>query len=160
SLALLAVGLPANAQSRITPPKEHFGFNMGDDYCLANYKQLTSYWSKLEKESDRLKVVKIGTTAEGRPQLMGIVTSPANHKTLTRNQEPVRRLALAHGVTEAEARKLSAAGKAVVWIDGGLHASEVLCAQMLIETLYQFASASDPETLRILDDVIILFVHA
>ena len=48
----------------------------------------------------------------------------------------------------------------MVWIDGGLHASEVLCAQMLIETLYQFLSANDAETRRILDDVIILFVHA
>jgi len=48
----------------------------------------------------------------------------------------------------------------VVWIDGGLHASEVLCAQALIETIYQLVSATDPETLRLLDDVIILFVHA
>src|SRR5262249_7415037 len=66
----------------ITTPKEHLGFNLGDDYCLANYQQLMSYWAKLEKESDRLKVVNIGTTEEGRPQLMGVVTSPANHKKL------------------------------------------------------------------------------
>src|SRR5262249_60171745 len=48
----------------------------------------------------------------------------------------------------------------VIWIDGGLHASETLCAQMLSETLYQFLVANDAESLRILDDVIILFVHA
>ena len=35
-----------------------------------------------------------------------------------------------------------------------------LCAQMLTETIYQFAKAEDEESLRILDDVIILFVHA
>src|SRR5216684_4422881 len=91
---------------------------------------------------------------------MGIVTSPANHRELARYQEIARRLALAEGVSQAEAFKLSAQGKAIVWIDGGLHASEVLCAQALIETLYQFLSGNDPETLRILDDVIILFVHA
>jgi Zinc carboxypeptidase len=144
----------------VTAPQAHFGFNMGDGYCLANYKQLVSYWAKLERESDRLKVVKIGETAEGRPQLMGIVTSPANHKNLAHYQDIARRLARAEGVSEAEATKLSAEGKAVVWIDGGLHASEVLCAQMLIETLYQFLTATDSETSRILDDVIILFVHA
>src|SRR5262249_20964417 len=144
----------------ITAPKDYLGFNLGDDYCLANYQQLSGYWSKLERESDRLKVVRIGVTEEGRPQLMGIVTSPANHRELTRYQDVARRLALAEGVSEAEARKLSVAGKAVVWIDGGLHASEVLCAQMLMETLYQFLTGTDPETLRILDDVIILFVHA
>jgi hypothetical protein len=144
----------------ITSPKEHLGFNLGDDYCLANYQQLMSYWAKLEKESDRLRVVSIGTTEEGRPQLMGIVTSPANHKKLAHYKDIARRLALAEGVSAAEAAKLAAEGKAVVWIDGGLHASEVLCAQALMETLYQFLVANDAETLRILDDVIILFVHA
>ncbi len=151
---------PAAPAKHITTPKEHFGFNLGDDYCLANYQQLISYWAKLEKESDRLKVVKIGVTAEGRPQLMGVVTSTANHKQLDRYRDIARRLARAAGISPAEAVKLAAAGKAVVWIDGGLHASESLCAQVLMETLYQFLSADDAETRRILDDVIILFVHA
>src|SRR5262249_33413932 len=131
-----------------------------DDYCLANYKQLTGYWQRLERESDRMKVVSIGTTEEGRPQLMAVVTSPANHRKLARYQEIARRLACAEGGGDAEAAKLAAEGKAVVWIDAGLHASESLCAQMLIETIYQFLAATDAESLRILDDVVILFVHA
>ncbi len=151
---------PAAAALPVTAPKDYFGFNLGDDYCLANYQQLAGYWSKLERESDRLKVVRIGVTEEGRPQLMAIVTSPANHRELVRYQEIARRLALTEGVSEAEARQLSTEGKAVVWIDGGLHATEVLCAQQLTETLYQLVHATDAETLRILDDVIILLVHA
>ena len=31
-----------------------------------------------------MKVVEIGKTAEGRPQLMAIITSPENHKKLER----------------------------------------------------------------------------
>src|SRR5215468_8242242 len=129
--------LAAQPAGRITTPKEHLGFNLGDDYCLANYQQLMSYWAKLEKESDRLKVVNIGTTEEGRPQLMGVVTSPANHKKLDHYKSIARRLALAEGLDAAAAAKLAAEGKAVIWIDGGLHASESLCAQVLMETLYQ-----------------------
>jgi hypothetical protein len=160
-LLLLAPGISIADQPRhVTPPKEYFGFRMGEDYCLANYQQLRGYWVKLERETDRLKVVTIGQTAEGRPQLMGVVSSAANLRVLGRYQEIARRLALGETLDEAEARRLSAEGKAVVWIDGGLHASEVLCAQELIETLYQFVSGTDPETLRILNDVIILFVHA
>src|SRR5438093_12039859 len=101
---------------KVTTPKEHFGFNLGDDYCLANYQQLMTYWAKLEKESDRLKVVTIGTTEEGRPQLMGVVTSAANHKQLDRYRAIARRLARAEGVSPAEAAKLSAEGQAVGWI--------------------------------------------
>ncbi|HYV35220.1 MAG TPA: M14 family zinc carboxypeptidase, partial [Gemmataceae bacterium] len=106
----------------ITTPKQHLGFNLGDDYCLANYQQLLSYWDKLEKESDRLTLVKMGVTEEGRPQMMGIVTSPANHKKLDFYKEIARRLARAEGVSAEEAARLAGEGKAVVWIDGGLHA--------------------------------------
>src|SRR5262249_37830552 len=146
--------------AEVTTPKKFFGFNLGDDYCLANYKQIAGYWKQLEKESERVKVVKIGVTEEGRDQLMTIVTSPANHKKLAHYQQIARKLALAEGLSEAEAKKLSQEGKAVVWIDGGLHATESLCAQMLTETIYQYAAAEDAEALRLLDDVIILCVHA
>src|SRR6185503_17233156 len=115
--------------------------------------------AKLDQESDRLKVVDIGKTEEGRPQLMGIVTSPANHAKLDYYREISKKLAYAHNVSAEEAKKLAEEGKAVVWIDGGLHASEVLCAQVLMETMYQLVTATDPETQRILDDVVILFVH-
>ena len=88
----IAASLTPAAAPSITPPKEHFGFNMGDDYCLANYKQLESYWRK-SQETDRMKVVNIGKTEEGRDQLMAIVTSPANLKKLDRYREIARRLA-------------------------------------------------------------------
>ncbi len=157
-LALLAPG--PHAQGAVTTPKQFFGFNIGDDYRLANFKQFAAYLTKLESESDRLKLVKIGVTEEGRTQLMGIVTAPANHKKLGHYQAIARKLALAEGVTQADARKLSVEGKAIVWIDAGLHATETLCAQMLMETVYQLLASDDAETRRILDDVIILFVHA
>ncbi|UCG88202.1 MAG: peptidase, partial [Gemmatimonadota bacterium] len=156
---LLAVAAPIGAQS-VTPPVEHFGFNIGDDYHLATYSQFESYWRKLAEQSPRMVLEEIGPTAEGRTQLMAIVTSPQNHQNLARYQEISRRMALAEGLTEAEARAWAKEGRAVVWIDGGLHATEVLGAHQLIEMVYQMVSRTDEETLRFLDDVIILAVHA
>ncbi|MGH9176303.1 MAG: M14 family metallopeptidase, partial [Vicinamibacterales bacterium] len=148
------------AQSRITTPKEEFGFNFGDDYQLATYQQLVAYWRKLDRESDRMALQEIGKTSEGRPHLMAIVTSPANHLDLERYREISRRLALADGLTDDTGRALAREGKAVVWIDGGLHANEVLGAQQLGEMVYQMVSRTDEETRRFLDDTIVLFVHA
>ena len=65
-------------------------------------------------------------------------------------------MALAQGLTDDQARALAAEGKSVVWIDGGLHATEVLGAQQLIETIFQLTSMSDTETLRILNNDIVL----
>ena len=159
SLFLLAMAVAAEAQT-VTTPKQHFGFNIGDDYQLATYTQFVDYWQKLDKESDRMKVVEIGKTAEGRPQLMAIITSPENHKKLERYKEISRKLATAEGLTDEQARALAKEGKGVVWIDGGLHATEVLGAHQLIETVYQLVSRNDAETTRFLNDLVILAVHA
>ena len=158
-LVLLITAAAASAQT-ITTPKQHFGFDIGDDYQLATYTQFVAYWQKLDKESERMKVVEIGRTAEDRPQLMAIITSPENHKKLDRYKDISRRLALAEGLTDEQAHALAKEGKGVVWFDGGLHATEVLGAHQLIETVYQLVSRSDAETTRFLNDLVILAVHA
>ena len=141
---------------KLTTPKEQFGHDIGDDYFLVNYTQYVDYLQKLDKESDRMTVVEIGKTEEGRPELTAIITSPENHRKLAQYKEMNRKLALADGITDDQARQLAKDSKAVVWIDGGLHATEVLGAQQLIETIYRLNAKTDSETQRILNDDIIL----
>ncbi|WP_207955550.1 M14 metallopeptidase family protein [Segetibacter sp. 3557_3] len=159
TILFAAVFLQTAAQT-IPTPKDHFGFSIGDDYQLANYTQTEAYFKKLAAVSDRVKLVSIGQTEEGRPQYMVVVSSPANIKALDRYKQISQTLARAEELTDEQARELAANGKAVVWIDGGLHATEVVATQQLIENVYQFVSRTDAETLHILDEAIILFVHA
>jgi hypothetical protein len=156
---LLVIGAGAVfSQERVTTPKEQFGFNIGDDYQLVNYTRLVAYWQRLAEESPRIVLSRIGTTAEGRPMVMAAVTSPANHRRIARFREISRRLALARGLAEKDALALAAEGKAVVQIDGGLHATETLGSQQLIELVYQMGARNDPETKRILENVILLVI--
>ena len=157
-LTLAALAAPATAQ--LTTPEEQFGYRIGTDYQLVNYQGLTDYWHLLARQSDRMTLESIGKTSEGREQWMATITSPANRPNLERYKEIARRLAQAEGVTEEEARALAAEGKAVIWIDGGLHATEVLGIQQLMELVWQMVSRDDPETMRFLDDVILLATHA
>lgn len=169
-LALMFASLPALAQKRkarptqgtaaahITTPKEFFGFNIGDDYQEANYTRAVAYWQKLATESDRMRMVNIGQTEEGRTEWMVIITSPDNLKNLEHYREINARLARAEGLSDAEAHQLAHEGKAVVWIDGGLHASETVGFQQLVEMIYQMVSRNDPDTLRFLNDDIGLYV--
>ena len=144
----------------IPSPKEHFGFTIGDDYQLANYTQTEAYFKKLATTSKRVKLVDIGKTEEGRSQYMLIVTSEANHKNLARYKEISQKLARAENLSPEEAKKLAAEGKAVVWMDGGLHANETVGAHQLIQMAYNLASKTDEETTKILDNVIVLMTHA
>src|SRR5271157_1503616 len=157
---VLTAAAGAQTGQKVTTPKQALSFEIGDDNRLANYTQLTDWWKKLASESDRMKLVDIGQTEEGRPQWMAVITSPENHRKLARYKEIARQLALAEGLTDEQAHTLAREGKAVVWIDGGLHATEVLGAQQLLELVYEMVTRNDPETMRILNDVILLAVHA
>ena len=147
------------AGGQITTPKEALGHEIGEDYYLANYTQLASYFKTIAAQSPRAKLVDIGETAEGRRELMMIVSDPENIKNLAKYQDIARRLARARDLTPEQARALAAEGKSVVWIDGGMHADEVEHAQALIAAVYHALSDSDPEWQRILKDTIILFAH-
>jgi hypothetical protein len=156
-LSLVAASLSAQ---QVPTPKEHFGFNIGDDYCLATYTQTEAYFKMLDAASDRVKIFDIGQTEEGRSQYMLVVSSPANIRNLDRYKNISQSLGRAQGITDQEARAMAEEGKAVVWIDGGLHATETVGTHQLIETAYQLASRTDKETLEILDNVVVLLVHA
>ncbi len=157
---MLLLLLQTVSAQTVPSPKEHFGFTIGDDYQLANYTQTEAYFKKLAASSNRTKLVDIGLTEEGRHQYMMIVSSPENIKNLNQYKEIARKLAHAEGLTDQQALALAAKGKAVVWIDGGLHATEVVGAHQLIETMYDLVSRKDVETMRILDNVIVLMTHA
>src|SRR4051794_27878912 len=155
-VAAVPARILSQAASPVTTPRQQFGADVGDDYFLATYTQLEQYWQKLDRESDRMRLVDIGLTEEGRHQWMAVLTAPENFQKLDRYRDISRRLSLADDLDDEQARALAAEGKAVVWIDGGLHADEVLGAQQLMELVYQLTSRSDPETLRILRDTIVL----
>src|SRR5690554_1572592 len=161
TLILLAITLFMGtfALAKQTPsPKEHFGFNIGDDYQLANYTQTEAYFKKLAAASDRALIEWAGETSEGRDQYLLVVSSPENLENIQHYKAISQQMARAE-MDDAQARVLAETGKPVVWIDGGLHATETVAMHQLIETFYQLLSRNDAETQRILDEVVILLFH-
>ena len=159
TLVFVCLSFFSLAQS-IPSPKSHFGFSIGDNYQLATFSQTEAYLKKVAAVSPRMKLQSIGKTEEGRNQYMAIVSDPANIKNLAKYKAISQKMARAEGLSESEASQLAKEGKAVVWIDGGLHATETVGIHQWIETMYQFLMRNDEETQRILKNTIILFVHA
>ncbi|MGH9476921.1 MAG: M14 family metallopeptidase [Terriglobales bacterium] len=146
------------AGAHLTTPQEFFGFNIGDDWQEASYSQAVAYWKKLETESDRMKMVDIGPTEEGRQQWMVIISSSDNLRQLEHYRAINVRLARAENLEPAEADKLVQEGRAIVWIDGGVHATETVGFEQLIEQVYAMVSDNDREMQRIRHDDIALIV--
>jgi len=155
-LALLLV--PSVGAAPVPPPETVLGFRPGTDYKLADYETIVKYFKALSAASNRVVLRDIGPTAEGRTMIAAIITSEANQKRLERYREISRRLALARGLDEAQARSLASEGKAVIWIDSGLHATEVAPAQHSVELAFRVATEETPEMRRVRDDVILILV--
>src|SRR5438874_10226724 len=104
------------AAQKVTSPKDQFGHAVGDDYFLVNYTQYVDYLKKIQSQSERMVVTEIGKTEEGRPELTAIITSPENQRKLPLIKAANRKLALADGINDDQARQLAREGKIVVWI--------------------------------------------
>lgn len=154
-LTLLIISVTAYGQ--IPHPKETFGFEVGADYKLADYDQMLTYYDKLAASTDRVQMIEIGKSVMGRSMKLVFISSADNIKRLNEWREISEKLSRAE-ISEEEARKLADEGKAVVWIDGGMHATERAHAQMTSELMWRIASEESKEMQKIRENVITLVV--
>ncbi len=146
------------AREAVTSPETFFGFQMGADRKLARWDRIVEYFTLLQKESPRIKVVNLGPSTQGNPFLLAIITAPENLARLDRLKEVNARLADPRGIPEAEIRKLVAEGKVVICQTMSLHATEVGGTQMANELAWDLLSRRDEQTRRILENVILLMI--
>ena len=108
----------------------------------------------LAKSSDKMRLVELGKTSEGRPYIALFISSPANIVKLDHHRQINARLADPRGLSEAEGKKLAAEGRAVVIQSFALHSSEVAASQTAAEFVYDSLTRTDTESQQILDNVI------
>jgi len=154
-IAMLFSFAIASAEPR--SPAEIFGFQPGDDYKLASYEQMETYYRQLAAESDRVALREIGQSALGRSLYLLTISSEENIANLDRYRSISEQLARARVDTET-AEALANEGKAVVWIDGGLHATELAHGQMTPLLAHRVATEESAEMQQIRDNVIFLLM--
>ncbi|HEX8335887.1 MAG TPA: M14 metallopeptidase family protein, partial [Pyrinomonadaceae bacterium] len=154
-----SVGPPAAATGRVPSPRDVLGFTPGDDRKVADWRQITDYFGRLNARGGRVRVQSIGTSTLGRHIFAAFISSPENIRELDRYREIQRRLAdprLVQG--EAERDRLIKEGKTVVVVSCSIHSTEIVASQMSMQLAYQLATAQDAETREILDNTILILI--
>ena len=149
-------GEPARVQLRT--PQDFFGFQMGADQKLAHWDDMVKYYDLLASASDRMKVVNMGKTSEGRPFYALFISSPANLANFEALRQINATLADPRGVPDDSLEVLVGRGKAVVLQSMTMHSTEVGGSQMAVEFVYDLLSRNDEEARRILDNVISIVI--
>jgi zinc carboxypeptidase len=145
-------------QPAIPSPETFFGFKMGADRKLANWDRLLEYYQLLAKGSDRIRLVELGPTSEGRPYVALFISSPENLARLDHYRQLNLRLADPRGLSEADAKKLVGEARAVIIQSFALHSSEVAASQTAAEFVHDSLTRTDEEATRVLNNVISIVV--
>jgi hypothetical protein len=139
------------SRSGIPSPAEYFGHEMGADRELARWDELLAYYEMIGERSPRVQVRHMGLSTRGRPFIVMFVSSPEN----LANLEAIREMnAILHdprGHSEGEVQRAIDEGKVVVVQSYGLHSTEVAPSQASAEVIYEMATRTDEEMMRILD---------
>ncbi|MFC1556598.1 M14 family zinc carboxypeptidase [candidate division KSB1 bacterium] len=157
---VLISSLSYSAVCQVTPPVEYLGYAPGDDFHLATYEQLIGYFEHIADQSNRINVFDMGPTTGERRMKYAIISSDENMANLEKYRQITQRLSLARDVSPVEAESLANEGKAVVWIDAGIHSTETSPPMHHFQLAYDLVTGEDKQIRFIRDNVILLLVIA
>ena len=147
------------AIAQVPSPRSVLGFQPTDDKTIADWGQITDYFAKLDKASNKVTVREIGRSTLGRPLIVAFVSSPDNIKNLDRYRQISAKLADPRTVkNESDLADLIKRGKTIVSISCSIHSTEIVASQMSMNLAYELATANDADTKEILDNTILLLV--
>jgi hypothetical protein len=165
AIAIVLLLLTASAgaqQSRsiaVPSPRSVLGFFPGDDRTIADWRQISDYFARLDRSSDRVVVQTIGKTTLQRPMIVAFISAPENIRDLAKYKDIQARLADPRRISNSNERDLLISqGKAVVVISCSIHSTEIVASQMSMQLAYELAHGSDPETIEILRNTILILV--
>ncbi|HEU4934106.1 MAG TPA: M14 family metallopeptidase [Pyrinomonadaceae bacterium] len=150
---------PALQSPAIPSPKSVLGFTPGDDRTIAGWSQITDYFERLDRASDRVLVQSLGQSTLKRPMIVAFISARENILALPKYKEIQQQLADPRKVTnDLQRDRLFANGKTVVAISCSIHSTEIVASQMSMQLAYELATAQDAETREILQNTILLLI--
>jgi hypothetical protein len=148
----------AGTQS-VPSPQSVLGFAPGSDRTIADWKQISDYFARLDQASDRVHVQTIGATTLNRPMIAVFVSASENIRNLNKIKEIQRRLSDPRTITnDRERDSLLRNGKTVVAITCSIHSTEIVASQMSMQLAYDLATANDSATREILQNTILILI--
>ena len=146
--------LPASA--KVPTPLAVLGHIVGAPDILSYSKDVYKYFDALDKASDRVQVIRVGKTEEGRDWIVAVIADEATLRNLGKYKEILAKLADPRKITDAQAQALIKQGKPIYWATGGMHSSETGSVEMLMELAYRLAVDESAFIKTIRDNMIVM----
>jgi hypothetical protein len=142
------------ASDTVPSPLKFFGRIPGTPGELTYAKDIERYYQELAKTSPRVKFWKLGTTEEGRDQVVIAIADEATLKNLDKYKADLAALGDPRKTTPEQAKAIIHTAKPIYWITSGIHSPETGGPEMLIELAYRLAIEETPLVQNIRKNVI------
>jgi len=142
--------------SKVPSPRDVLGYIAGAEGMLTRPVDTIRYFQALADASPNVSLVQTGTTEEGRPMHVVIITDAANMARLEEYKGFTAALADPRDTSPEEARAISENGKPIMHITAGLHSPETGPREMVMELAYRLAVSKHPDIVKIRENVILL----
>ena len=156
--ACITAGPIAAQRTAIPTPASILGFEPGADRHLPSWKQITDYFTALDKASPRVTTRVLGKTTLGRPFLAVFISDSSTLANLERYRQIQRRLMDPRLQANGEREKLIDEGKNVILVTSAIHSNESGGFTTPIVLADRLARAEDREAKEILANTIIILV--
>ena len=141
--------------SSVPTPAEYLGYELGDD--LTEHHLMVSYIHELQElVPDRVKVEKIGTSQEGRPMYLVIISAPENMQNLEQHRTNISRLKDPVNTSRAEAQNIASSTPAISWMNYANDGEESAAFEAALQVAYHYAAANDAGTMSTLENSIVI----
>jgi hypothetical protein len=137
--AFLGVLAPEARGQGVPSPRDVLGFEVGADRKLADWGEITAYFTRLAA-SPAVRVDTLGRTTNGLPFLAVTVSHPDNMRRLEAIRLAEARLADPRGLGAEEEARIVREQPAVVLISNNIHATEIASSQMVMELAWRLAT--------------------
>jgi hypothetical protein len=154
----LSLVMPALGQN-VTTPSAHLGRELGADFTLADWQEVSSYYRLLGQQSPNVITQKVGTTTEGRDFLMSVISSPENLANLDQIKAHSRTLADPRGKTDAQLHAAITEGKVILFISCQMHSTEAAGSQFGMQFAHDLATSTEEPFASARDEVVVVIYN-
>jgi hypothetical protein len=139
-------------------PKEHFGFEPGEDRMLFNYEELVNYMTRLHRLSGNMHIEQIGESWMGKPIYAVFISSVENIQRLNELKIINRELAMNGDLTPDERETMIADGRVFMYLTLSMHSTEVGPSQAAPVIAYELLTSQDSRTRFMLNNTVCVLV--
>jgi len=140
----------------IPSPKQVFGDHIGVPNKLHSQEQIVDYFRRLAAAApDRVCILDIGKTNEGRDNIVVMISSPENMAKLETYKRNLGLLADPRQTSEEEAARLISETRPIYHITAGLHSAETGPPEMVMELAYRLLTEDSALIRKINDNLVV-----